>query len=78
MLEEVRMLVKTIAAFRDRTTYRQSERGTWTGEFNGIVDIRVDGASLERCRFAMLDRLDEHVHEWLLSQQPVRTSQTSD
>jgi hypothetical protein len=61
------MLMKTVEAFRDRTVYTQAANGRWIAEFHGAVDIRVDGRSLERCRFALLDLLDEHVHEWLLS-----------
>ena len=69
------MLMKTIDAFRDRTIYQRTERGTWTADFHGVVHIHVDGPSLERCRFAMLDLLDDHVCDWLLSRKSQGDSQ---
>lgn len=68
------MLMKTVEAFRDRTTYTRTDKGTWTAEFHGAVDIRIDGASLERCRSLMLDILDAHVHDWLVAAQDSQRS----
>ncbi len=71
------MLMKTVEAFRDRTTYQRAEHGTWTAEFHGAINIRVEGPSLERCRFLMLDILDAHVHDWLVAAPAAQRSQHS-
>ncbi len=72
------MMMKTVGAFRDRTIYTRSEDGSWKAEFHGAVNVIVEGPSLERCRFAALDALDERICEWILADtDAARGSQSS-
>jgi hypothetical protein len=59
------MLYETFRAFQDRVEYSRTQAGTWQAEFHGPIDLRVEAPTVEKCRRAILDALDEAVAAWL-------------
>jgi hypothetical protein len=45
--------------------YVRGENGAWTAEFHGIIDVVVEGNTLERCRCRALDAFDQELSAYL-------------
>ena len=58
------MLFKTHIAFQHRLAYSNAE-GRWIAELKEPVHIRVEDASLERCRRLAVDALDDRLAAWI-------------
>jgi plasmid stability protein len=67
-LGPVIMLYDTFVAFRDRVDYSLGGGGTWQAAFHGPIELHVTAPSLEKCRSAILDALDQALARWITGQ----------
>jgi hypothetical protein len=59
------VLTKTTNVFQELVNYVRGENGAWTAEFHGIIDVVVEGNTLERCRRLALDAFDQGLSAYL-------------
>ena len=71
------MMFKTTRAIFDHIVYTSLGNGRWRAEFRGAVEVAVEGPSLERCRWAALDALDERMSTWIVSKTEAVTAEDS-
>jgi hypothetical protein len=59
------LLTKTTSVFQELVNYVRGANGEWTAEFHGIIDVVVEGDTLERCRRRALDAFDQSLSTYL-------------
>jgi len=59
------MFYETVKAIDRLVDYNKLEDGSWRADVKGVVDVHVEGRTLDDCQHEMYRAVDERILRWI-------------